>query len=72
MVSAGKNGTIILSNRDNLGQFNASTDQVLFEVPSPNPNTILNWSTPAFWNRNGLLHHVERCAALVHPQRQQP
>lgn len=52
MVSAGKNGTIDLVNRDNLGQYNTTTDQILQEIPSPNPNTILNWSTPAYWNGN--------------------
>jgi hypothetical protein len=56
MVSAGKNGTIVLANRDNLGQFNASSDQVLFEIPSPNPDTILNWSSPAYWN--GLVYFI--------------
>ncbi len=50
MVSAGKNGTIYLNNRDSLGHYDAATDHVLQKIPSPNPNTNLNWSTPAFWN----------------------
>lgn len=56
MVSAGKNGTIVLANRDNLGQFNPNADQVLFEVPSPAPDNILNFSSPAYWN--GLVYFI--------------
>jgi hypothetical protein len=56
LVAAGKSGTIVLDNRDNLGQFNATTDQVLFEIPSPAPDTILNFSTPAYWN--GLVYFI--------------
>ena len=56
MVTAGKNGTIALFNRDNLGQFNSSSDNILQEIPSPNPDTILNWSTPAYWN--GLTYFI--------------
>src|SRR4029077_19342213 len=52
MVSAGKEGKIYLLNRDNLGKFSANSDNVLFEVPSPSENNILNWSTPAYFNGN--------------------
>ena len=52
MVGAGKEGKIYLVNRDNLGKFSPNSDNVLFEVPSPSENNILNWSTPAYWNSN--------------------
>jgi len=51
-VGAGKEGEIYLVNRDNLGQFNATSDNVLYEVPSPSENNILNWATPAYFNGN--------------------
>jgi hypothetical protein len=51
LVNAGKNGTIILANRDDLGQYNTTADNVPWEIQSPSSN-ILNWSTPAYWNGN--------------------
>jgi hypothetical protein len=56
MVSAGKEGKIYLINRDNLGKFSANSDNVLFTVPSPSENNILNWSTPAYFN--GHLYFI--------------
>jgi fibronectin type 3 domain-containing protein len=41
-----KSGKIYLINRDNLGQFNSSTDQVVQEFVASGGGF---WSTPAFW-----------------------
>jgi len=41
-----KSGTIYLINRDNLGKFNSSTDQVVQEFVASGGGF---WSTPAFW-----------------------
>ena len=49
MVQAGKEGRIYLVDRDNLGGFNSSSDNIVQEVPS----TIAGlWSMPAYWNGN--------------------
>ena len=46
MVGIGKVGTIYLVNRDNMGGFNASTDQMVQELPSAVGGIF---STPAYW-----------------------
>jgi hypothetical protein len=46
MVSAGKQGTIYLVNRDAMGGYNATTDQVVQELPTEVGGL---WSTPAYW-----------------------
>jgi len=46
-VSAGKGATIYLVNRDNLGQFNASGDQIVDEI---NGQIRMLFSTPAYFN----------------------
>ncbi len=45
MVSAGKQGTLYLVNRDDMGGFNP-TDQVVQELPKAVGGL---WSTPAYW-----------------------
>ena len=48
MVACGKEGTIFLVNRDNLGKFNPTQDQVVqkeYEIISGG-----TWSVPAYWN----------------------
>ena len=56
MVSAGKNGTIYLVDRDNMGKFNSSTDQVVQELVNIFPNNMGqeggNFSSPVYWNGN--------------------
>ncbi len=50
LVQAGKEGTIDLLNRDNMGHWHAGDDsQILQTIPH-----VLNgvWGTPAFWNNN--------------------
>ena len=43
----GKQGTLYVVDRDNLGQFNATADQVLQSIANVNPGS---WSSPAWWN----------------------
>jgi len=54
MVSAGKNGTIYLVNRDNMGQFNPNQDQIVQELVNIFPNTLGNeggnFSSPIYFN----------------------
>ncbi len=59
MVEAGKEGRIYLVDRDNLGGYNSSSDNIVQEVPvnnssQSNQNFKINglWSTPAYWNGN--------------------
>jgi hypothetical protein len=47
MVQAGKTGTIYLINRDNMGKFNATTDQIVQELPKA---ITYSFDTPAYWN----------------------
>ena len=48
MIGCGKDGTLRLIDRDNLGHFNAANDnQVVQEVPGAITGS---WSTPAFFN----------------------
>ena len=54
MVSAGKNGTIYLVDRDNMGGFNSSTDQIVQELVNIFQNNLGieggNFSSPVYWN----------------------
>lgn len=46
IVSAGKQGTIYLANRDDLGGFNSSTDNIVQELPGAIGGLF---ATPAYW-----------------------
>ena len=50
-VQAGKAGTLFLLNRDNLGGYNTTTDQVVQELPY-SVGYVGVWSSPAYWNGN--------------------
>jgi hypothetical protein len=50
-VQAGKIGTLYLLNRDNLGGYNSTADQVVQEQPYA-VGDVGVWSTPAYWNGN--------------------
>ncbi len=64
MVGADKNGTVYLVNRDNMGQYHSSGDQILQELPGAvgvhvhnagdcnDTHNDCNYSTPAYWNGN--------------------
>jgi len=47
-VGAGKDGNIYVVNRDNMGKFNASSNNVWQELSNALPGGI--WSTPAYFN----------------------
>jgi hypothetical protein len=47
MVQAGKEGKLYVVDRDNMGGFNASTDNVVQEISGQTGGL---WSVPAFWN----------------------
>ena len=48
VVGAGKDGNIYVVNRDNMGKFNASSNNIWQEIDGALPGGI--WSTPAFFN----------------------
>ena len=59
MVQAGKEGRIFLVDRDNLGGYSSSGDNIVQEVPVNNASQSnqtfkINglWSSPAYWNGN--------------------
>ncbi len=51
-VTSGKDGTIYLLNRDNLGKSSATSDHVYQSVPNAIP---YSFDTPAYWNGTRLL-----------------
>jgi hypothetical protein len=64
MVGGDKNGTVYLVNRDNMGKYNSSGDQILQELPGAvgvhvhgagdcnDTHNDCNYGTPAYWNGN--------------------
>ena len=54
MISAGKGGTVYLVDRDNMGHYNASSDQIVQELVNIFPNYSGqeggNFSSPVYWN----------------------
>jgi outer membrane protein assembly factor BamB len=50
MIGAGKDGNIYVVNRDSLGKFNASTNNIYQQLNGVLPGGI--WSTPAYFNGN--------------------
>jgi hypothetical protein len=54
MVSAGKNGTVYLVDRDHMGGFNSSSDQIVQSLVNIFPNNLGieggNFSSPVYWN----------------------
>ena len=65
LISGDKNGTLYVVNRDNMGQYNSSADQILAELPNAvgvrvvgNPDCSsdirndCNYGSGAYWNGN--------------------
>jgi len=56
LVEVGKSGMVYMLDRDNLGGFNASGDQIVQEVQTPTSGTenwgAGIWGAPAYWNNN--------------------
>lgn len=50
LVAGGKQGTLYLVNRDNLGQFNANTDTVIQSIPGAVVDELVG--VPSYWNGN--------------------
>ena len=50
-VQSGKNGWIYLLNRDNMGGYSTSTDNIVQEIGFAVGQTGV-WSSPAYWNGN--------------------
>ena len=54
MVSAGKNGTVYLVDRDNMGGFHSSSDQIVQSLTNIFANNLGqeggNFSSPVYWN----------------------
>lgn len=59
LVGGGKDGRIFLLDRDRLGQFNLSQDQVVQEVHIGTTQFDVLFDTPAFWN-NLIYYHGEQ------------
>ena len=47
LVQSGKEGSIYLVDRDNMGGYNSTTDQVVQELSGANGGI---WGMPAYWN----------------------
>jgi hypothetical protein len=61
VLGGGKDGNIFVVNRDDMGGFNGSTNNVLQTVHTGNTkNSLLQWnnifSTPVYWNGNIYYH----------------
>jgi hypothetical protein len=56
MVSAGKNGTVYLVDRDSMGGYHSSNDQIVERLTNIFPNNLGieggNFSSPVYWNGN--------------------
>jgi hypothetical protein len=50
LIAGGKQGTVYLINRDNEGQFNANTDNVIQSVPGAVASELAG--VPSYWNGN--------------------
>jgi outer membrane protein assembly factor BamB len=60
VVGAGKDGNIYLVNRDSMGKFNASSNNIWQQLSGALPGGI--WSTPAYFN--GTLYYGDNGATL--------
>jgi hypothetical protein len=48
LYQAGKDGNVYLLNRNSLGKFNSTANQIYQEIPNGVPNGV--WSSPAYFN----------------------
>ncbi len=66
LVVGGKQGTLYLVNRDNLGQFNAITDSVVQEIPKAVVSELVGVSS--YWNNSvyvaGDLDHIKQFSLI--------
>jgi len=66
LVAGGKQGTLYLVNRDDMGEFNATTDNVIQEIPKAVPNVLVG--VPTYWNGSvyvaGDLDYIKQFALV--------
>jgi hypothetical protein len=74
LVAGGKQGTLYLIDRDNLGQYNSQTDNVIQEIPQAVVNELTG--VPTYWNSSvyvaGEQDHVKQFALVNGLLTQQP
>ena len=66
LVAGGKQGTLYLVNRDDMGEFNATTDNVIQEIPKAVANVLVG--VPTYWNGSvyvaGDLDYIKQFALV--------
>jgi hypothetical protein len=74
MIAGGKQGTLYLINRDNAGQFNAATDNVIQSIPQAVVRELTG--VPSYWNNSvyvaGELDYIKQFALVNGQLTQQP
>jgi hypothetical protein len=74
LVAGGKQGTLYLVNRDNMGQFNATTDNVIQEIPKAVVGELTG--VPTYWNNSvyvaGEGDYIKQFALVNGTLTQQP
>jgi hypothetical protein len=74
LVAGGKQGTLYLIDRDNLGQYNSQTDNVIQEIPQAVVNELTG--VPTYWDSSvyvaGEEDHVKQFALVNGLLTQQP
>jgi hypothetical protein len=66
LIAGGKEGTLYLINRDNLGQYNGTTDNVIQEIPGASAFELDG--VPTYWNGNVYIagdHDVTKQYGLI-------
>jgi hypothetical protein len=56
LIGGGKDGRIFVINRDNMGKFNTSSNQVLQTVQTGTQQYDNMFDTPAYWNGHIYIH----------------
>jgi hypothetical protein len=56
LIGGGKDGRIFVINRDNMGKFNSTTDQVIQKVQTGTQQFDNIFSTPGYWNGHIYIH----------------
>ncbi len=66
LVAGGKQGTLYLVNRDDMGKFNTTTDNVIQEIPKAVPSVLVG--VPTYWNGSvyvaGDLDYIKQFALV--------
>ena len=74
LVAGGKQGTLYLINRDNMGQYNATADQVIQSIPEAVVNELTG--VPTYWNGSlyvaGDLDYIKQFSLVNGLLTQQP